>query len=102
MLDRGFEVGQVDPTLFTKRVKGELFVCQLYVDDIIFGSSNKAFNDEFAKLMTDRFEMSMMGELKFFLGFEIKRLRGGTLIRDRKSTRLNSSHSGESRMPSSA
>ena len=72
--------GQIDPTLFTKRVKGELFVCQLYVDDIIFGSSNKAFNDEFAKLMTDRFEMSMMGELKFFLGFEIKQLRGGTFI----------------------
>ena len=84
LLDRGFEVGQIDPTLFTKRVKGELFVCQLYVDDIIFGSSNKAFNDEFAKLMTDRFEMSMMGELKFFLGFEIKQLRGGTFISQAK------------------
>ena len=67
LLDRGFEVGQIDPTLFTKRVKGELFVCQLYVDDIIFGSSNKVFNDEFSKLMTDRFKMSMMGELKSFL-----------------------------------
>ena len=43
LLDRGFEVVQIDPTLFTKRVKGELFVCQLYVDNIIFGSSNKAF-----------------------------------------------------------
>ena len=84
LLDRGFEVGQIDPTLFTKRVKGELFVCQLYVDDIRFGSSNKAFNDEFAKLMTDRFEMSMMGELKFFLGFEIKQLRGGTFISQAK------------------
>ena len=49
LLDRGFEVGQLDPTLFTKRVKGELFVCQLYVDDIIFGSSNKAFNDEIGR-----------------------------------------------------
>ena len=80
LVDRGFEVGQIDPTLFTKRVKGDLFICQVYVDDIIFGSSNKAFNDEFSKLMTDRFEMSMMGELKFFLGFEIKQLRGGTFI----------------------
>ena len=61
LVDRGFEVGQIDPTLFTKRVKGELFICQVYVDDIIFGSSNKAFNDEFSKLITDRFEMSMMG-----------------------------------------
>jgi hypothetical protein len=84
LVDRGFEVGQIDPTLFTKRVKGELFICQLYVDDIIFGSSNKAFNDEFSKLMTDRFEMSMMGELKYFLGFEIKQLSGGTFISQAK------------------
>src|SRR5664279_4811254 len=84
LLDCGFEVGQIDPTLFTKKVKGELFICQLYVDDIIFGSSNKAFNDEFSKLMTDRFEMSMMGELRFFLGFEIKQLSGGTFISQAK------------------
>ena len=86
LLDHGFQVGQIDPTLFTKRVKGELFICQLYVDDIIFGSSNKAFNNEFSKLMTDRFEMSMMGELRFFLGFEIKQLSEGTFISQKKFT----------------
>ena len=79
-------MGQIDPTLFTKKVKGELFICQLYMDDIIFGSSNKSFNDEFSKLMTDRFEMSMMGELKFFLGFEIKQLSEGTFISQTKFT----------------
>ena len=63
LMDCGFEVGKIDPTLFTKRVGGDLFICQLYVDDIIFGSANHAFNKEFAKLMTDRFEMSMMGEI---------------------------------------
>ncbi|KAK1607120.1 hypothetical protein QYE76_030793 [Lolium multiflorum] len=84
LVDRGFDVGLIDPTLFTKRVNGELFVCQLYVDDIIFGSTNQAFNDEFSKLMTDRFEMSMMGEMKFFLGFEIKQLREGTFINQAK------------------
>jgi hypothetical protein len=84
LLDRGFEVGQIDPTLFIKRVNGELFVCQLYVDDIIFGSTNKAFNDELSKLMTDRFEMSMMGEIKFFLGFKIKQLKEGTFINQAK------------------
>ncbi|KAK1680408.1 hypothetical protein QYE76_041256 [Lolium multiflorum] len=84
LVDHGFDVGLIDPTLFTKRVNGELFVCQLYVDDIIFGSTNKAFNDEFSKLMTDRFEMSMMGEMKFFLGFEIKQLREGTFINQAK------------------
>ena len=46
--DRGFEIGKIDPTLFTKRVKGDIFLCQLYVDDIIFISPNKSFNDEFA------------------------------------------------------
>ncbi|KAM0916349.1 hypothetical protein ACQ4PT_010232 [Festuca glaucescens] len=75
LLDRGFQLGLIDPTLFTKRVDGELFICQIYVDDIIFGSTNKAFNKEFSKLMTDKFEMSMMGEMRFFLGFEIKQLR---------------------------
>ncbi|KAK1697134.1 hypothetical protein QYE76_013831 [Lolium multiflorum] len=80
--DRG--LGKIDPTLFTKKVNGELFICQLYVDDIIFGSTNTKFNDEFAKLMTNRFEMSMMGELKYFLGFEIKQMRQGTFINQAK------------------
>ncbi|KAK1653233.1 hypothetical protein QYE76_071038 [Lolium multiflorum] len=84
LVDHEFDVGLIDPTLFTKRVNGELFVCQLYVDDIIFGSTNKAFNDDFSKLMTDSFEMSMMGEMKFFLGFEIKQLREGTFINQAK------------------
>ena len=86
LFDRGFEVGKIDPTLFTKRVNGELFVCQIYVDDIIFGSSNKAFNDEFSKLMTSRFRMSLMGELRVFLGFEIKQVRGGTFFNQAKYT----------------
>ena len=57
------------------------------MDDIIFGSSNTRFNDEFAKLMSDKFEMSMMGELKFFLGFEIKQLGEGTFVNQAKYTR---------------
>ena len=84
--DRGFEIGKIDPTLFTKRVKGDLFICQLYVDDIIFGSPNISFNEEFAALMTEKFEMSMMGELKFFLGFEIKQGLEGTFIKQAKYT----------------
>jgi hypothetical protein len=84
LVDRGFEIGLIDPTLFIKKVNGELFICQIYVDDIIFWSSNNIFNDEFAKLMTDKFEISMMGELKFFLGFEVRQLRGGTFINQAK------------------
>jgi hypothetical protein len=86
LVDRGFQVGVIDPTLFTKKVGGNLFICQLYVDDIIFGSTNNAFNDEFAKLMTSKFEMSMMGELKYFLGFEVKQYREGTFVNQAKYT----------------
>ena len=86
LVDRGFQVGLIDPTLFTKKVGGNLFICQLYVDDIIFGSTNNAFNDEFAKLMTSKFEMSMMGELEYFLGFEIKQYSEGTFINQAKYT----------------
>jgi hypothetical protein len=46
-----------------------LFVCQIYVDDIIFGSTNKYTCEEFSRIMIQKFEMSMMGELKYFLGF---------------------------------
>ena len=84
--DRGFEIGKIDPTLFTKKVKGELFVCQLYFDDIIFGSPNKDFNEEFAALMSSKFKMSMMGELKFFLRFEVKQRREGIFINQAKYT----------------
>jgi hypothetical protein len=61
-----------------------LFVCQIYIDDIIFGSTNKSFCDEFSKIMTDRFEMSMMGVLTFFLGFPIKQAKEGTFISQTK------------------
>jgi hypothetical protein len=80
LVDRGFEIGVIDPTLFTKKVGGDLFICQLYVDDIIFGSTNNDFNEQFAKLMTSEFEMSMMGEMQFFLGFEVKQSKKGTFI----------------------
>src|ERR1043165_6041581 len=86
LVDYGFQIGQIDPTLFTKRVGGQLFICQLYVDDIIFGSVNQSFNEEFAKLITDKFEMSMMGELEFFLGFEVKQLSRVTFINQAKYT----------------
>jgi hypothetical protein len=64
-----------------------LFVCQIYVDDIIFGSTNKSFCDEFRKIMMDRFEMSMIGVLTFFLEFQIKQAKEGTFISQMKYTR---------------
>jgi hypothetical protein len=65
----------------------DLFVCQIYVDDIIFGSTDKSFCDEFSKIMTDRFEMFMMGVLTFFLRFQIKQAKEGTFISQTTYTR---------------
>jgi hypothetical protein len=70
LLKSEFEKGKADSTLFTHKFDNELFVCQIYVDDIIFGSTNEEFCEEFSRVMTNRFEMSMMGELKFFWNFK--------------------------------
>jgi hypothetical protein len=78
-------VGKADPTLFTKTCD-DLFVCQIYVDDIIFGSTNQKFCEEFSRVMMQKFEMSMMGELNYFLGFQVKQLKEGTFISQMKYT----------------
>jgi hypothetical protein len=80
----GFKVSKVNPTLFTKTISKDLFVCQIYVDDIIFGSTNKSTCEEFSRIMIQNFEMSMMGELKYFLGFQVKQLQEGTFINQTK------------------
>jgi hypothetical protein len=80
LITNGFKVGKADPTLFTKIIYKDLFICQIYVIDIIFGSTNKSSYEEFSRIMIQKFEMSMMGELKYFLGFQIKQLQEGTFI----------------------
>jgi hypothetical protein len=82
----GFKIGKADSTLFTRRAGDDLFVFQIYVDDIIFGSTNKGCCDEFSQTMIKRFEMSMMGELNFFLGFKVKQLKEGTFLCQTKYT----------------
>jgi hypothetical protein len=84
LIANGFKVGKADPTLFTKTIANDLFVCQIYVDDIIFGSTNKSTCEEFSRIMVQKFEMSMMGELKYFLGFQVKQLQEGTFISQTK------------------
>jgi hypothetical protein len=86
LIENSFWIGNADSTLFTRKIGKDLFVCQIYVDDIIFGSTNKSFCDEFNKIMTDRFEMSMTGVLTFFLRFQIKQAKEGTFISQMKYT----------------
>ncbi|KAK2382366.1 putative mitochondrial protein [Trifolium repens] len=80
LLENGFQKGQVDNTLFRKTPKKDILIIQIYVDDIIFGSTNASLCKNFSKLMQDEFEMSMMGELKFFLGIQINQGEDGTYI----------------------
>ena len=78
LIANAFKVGKANPTLFTKTCNGDLFVCQIYVDGIIFGSTNQKSCEEFSRVMTQKFEMSMMGELNYFLGFQVKQLKDDT------------------------
>ncbi|GKF77539.1 retrovirus-related pol polyprotein from transposon TNT 1-94, partial [Tanacetum coccineum] len=59
--------GKIDKNLFIKRDKGDILLVQVYVDDIIFGSTKKSLCTEFEKMMHKKFQMSSIGELTFFL-----------------------------------
>ncbi|GJZ22928.1 putative ribonuclease H-like domain-containing protein [Tanacetum coccineum] len=76
----GYKRGTIDKTLFIKRDKKDIMLVQVYVDDIIFGSTNKSWCDEFEALMKSRFQMSSMGELTFFLGLQVKQNKAGIFI----------------------
>ncbi|PKU66353.1 Retrovirus-related Pol polyprotein from transposon TNT 1-94 [Dendrobium catenatum] len=84
LLERSFEKGSVDTTLFLKKFGKEILIVQIYVDDIIFGSSNKNLCDDFSNTMSSEFEMSLMGDLNYFLGFSIKQLEEGTFLSQTK------------------
>nr|GEU70767.1 retrovirus-related Pol polyprotein from transposon TNT 1-94 [Tanacetum cinerariifolium] len=71
-------------TLFTKKKSSNLIIVQIYVDNIIFGLTCQDMCDEFAKIMHDEFEMSMMDELNFFLGLQIKQMEDGNFFNQYK------------------
>nr|GEW86469.1 putative ribonuclease H-like domain-containing protein [Tanacetum cinerariifolium] len=80
LLDNGFHRGHIDKTLFIKRLKGDILLVQVYVDDIIFGSTKKSLCDELEQIMHNRFQMILMGELTFFLGLQVKQKEDGIFI----------------------
>jgi len=84
LLSKEFIMGKVDTTLFTKKIGKDLFVLQIYVDDIIFVSTNQEFCKEFGNMMANEFEMSMIGELSYFLGLQIKQMKNGTFVSQEK------------------
>ncbi|GJY01339.1 retrovirus-related pol polyprotein from transposon TNT 1-94 [Tanacetum coccineum] len=84
LIKHEYKMGMVDNTLITKKKSSNLIIVQIYVDDIIFGLTCQDMCDEFAKIMHDEFEMSMMGELNFFLGLQIKQMEDGIFFNQSK------------------
>ncbi|GJX29502.1 putative ribonuclease H-like domain-containing protein [Tanacetum coccineum] len=80
LLGNGFQRGKIYQTLFIKKQKGDILLVQVYVDDIIFGLTNKELCTAFEKLVNDKFQMSSMGELTFFLGLQVKQKEDGIFI----------------------
>ncbi|WVZ89238.1 hypothetical protein U9M48_035664 [Paspalum notatum var. saurae] len=87
LLKSGFVMGSVDKTLFLLSHGGDTLIVQIYVDDIIFGGSSHALVSSFAEQMSREFEMSLMGEVQFFLGLQIRQGLEGTFIHQAKYTR---------------
>ncbi|GJR04759.1 putative ribonuclease H-like domain-containing protein [Tanacetum coccineum] len=81
LLSNGFKRGKIDQTLFIKKQKGDILLVQVYVDDIIFGSTNKELCTGFEKLMKDKFSDEFLcGELTFFLGLQVQQKEDGICI----------------------
>ncbi|GJR09387.1 putative ribonuclease H-like domain-containing protein [Tanacetum coccineum] len=80
LLKHNYRRGTIDKTLFIKKNSRDIILVQVYVDDIIFGSTNQTWCDEFEVLMKGEFEMSAMGELTFFLGLQVKQQPDGIFI----------------------
>ncbi|WVZ93262.1 hypothetical protein U9M48_039257 [Paspalum notatum var. saurae] len=87
LLKCGFVMGSVDKTLFLLSRGGDTLIVQIYVDDIIFGGLSHALVSSFAEQVSRKFEMSLMGELQFFLGLQIKQGPEGTFVHQAKYTR---------------
>ncbi|KAJ9535689.1 hypothetical protein OSB04_un001159 [Centaurea solstitialis] len=83
LLSKGFKKGSVDSTLFIMK-EDHIVVIQVYVDDIIFGSTSKDLCKKFETIMTQEFKMSMMGEINFFLGLQVKQFPDGIFINQSK------------------
>nr|GEX76425.1 hypothetical protein [Tanacetum cinerariifolium] len=78
------EKGIIDPTLFTIRYGEEILLVQIYVDDIIFGSTNLKYSNRFEKLMHSRFETSLIREMKFFLRLQFHQSSRGIFLNQAK------------------
>jgi hypothetical protein len=87
LFERGFEMAKVELALLLLRQGKDILIVQVYVDDIVFGGSSNSLVARFIEDMSREFEMSMMGELQFFLGLQIKQSKEGTFVHQAKYTK---------------
>jgi hypothetical protein len=85
--DKGFKRGTVDRNLYIKTKGNDFLIMLVYVDDIIFDSNNTSLVKWFASSMQSEFEMSMIGELSFFLGLQITQKSEGIFLSQEKYLR---------------
>nr|GEV54703.1 retrovirus-related Pol polyprotein from transposon TNT 1-94 [Tanacetum cinerariifolium] len=84
LLDNKFSKGAVDPTLFTHKTGKHILLVQIYVDDIIFASTDPTDCNMFSNEISSKFQMSMMGQMSFFLGLQVSQSPGGIFINQSK------------------
>jgi hypothetical protein len=87
LLEHGYVMESVDKTLFTLNHDTDFLLVQIYVNDIIFGGSSHTLVSRFQKMMESEFQMSMMGELTFFLGIQVQQMKHGTFVHQDKYTK---------------
>nr|GEV36464.1 putative ribonuclease H-like domain-containing protein [Tanacetum cinerariifolium] len=80
LLDNGLRRGTIDKILFIKKIKDDILLVQVYVDDIILGSTKRSLSTEFEQLMHKKFQISSMGELTFFLGLQVEQRKDGIFL----------------------
>jgi hypothetical protein len=85
--EHGYIMRSVDKTLFTLNHDTDFLLVQIYVDDIIFGDSSHTLVSRFQEMMESEFQMSMMGELTFFLGIQVKQMKQDTFVHQAKYTK---------------
>ncbi|GJY57983.1 retrovirus-related pol polyprotein from transposon TNT 1-94 [Tanacetum coccineum] len=84
LLSQKFSKGTVDPIFFTRKEGKDILLVQIYVDDIIFASTDPSLCEIFYEIMCSRFKMSMMGRMSFFLGLQISQSPRGIFLNQSK------------------
>jgi hypothetical protein len=87
LLEHGYVMGSIDKTLITLKHNNDFLLIQIYVDDIIFGGSSHYLVSSFQEIIENEFQMSMMGELIFFLCIQVKQMKLGTFVHQAKYTK---------------